>query len=125
MGFGAGCCKLCAWWSVIGAFTYFTIAMMIARRNWSVIQEKIGIQIELDGGPKEEKMNEELTATQHKMLLMVVVMILSSVCCFSLGFFLARREKESEEAEAVARERDYGLIFGDDGVAPKESGESF
>ena len=113
----AGCCKLCAWWSVIGAFMYFTLAMMVARRNYSVLQEKFGFDIVGTKGTNEwEATEDKLNDTLHKMWVMVIVMIISSVSCFGLGFFFAKREEKLAAAEAEAREKDYGLIFGDDGV---------
>ena len=63
-----GCCNLCAWWSVIGAFTYFSLAMMVARKNWSVIMEKFHIKVvgQFDGHNVNDKLAEELLEAGRK-----------------------------------------------------------
>ena len=101
-----GCCNLCAWWSVIGAFTYFTLAMMVARKNWSVIMEKFHIKVienvttGADGSIKvNPTLAKELGDVEHKMWMMVLVMMLSSGLCFFLGWYFAKREKLMENVK--------------------------
>ena len=67
-------------------------------------------------------MNEDLTVVMHKMWIMVIIMFLSAFCCFGLGYFFAKREEKLEAAISQAREKDYGLIFGDDGLEVENLG---
>ena len=124
---GAGCCKLCAWWSVIGAATYFTLALMVAGRNWSVIKEKFEVHIkESPSMEQSDEINGSLADLSHKMYMMVIVMIISSFVCFALGFVFAKREQAAEAREKASREQGYGMIFGDDTLESKglESSQS-
>ena len=38
------CCSLCAWFSVIGAFTYGIMGIMLAKKNQSVIEHKFKLK---------------------------------------------------------------------------------
>ena len=40
MAFGSFCGNCCAWFSVIGVFTFGTLAMMLYRRNPPVVEHK-------------------------------------------------------------------------------------
>ena len=105
MSFKSGCSNVCGWFSVVGAFTYGVLAIMLFRRNQPVIEHKFKIEFE----------NEELIdATMGKMITMVFIMIASSLLCFISSVVFARKDLQDEEAQKESLEKQYMLIFRDE-----------
>ena len=88
MGFPNFCCNCCAWFSVIGCFTFGVLAAMLYRRNPAVIEHKFHIK-EWD----DDKINERMML----MIVMQFVMIGAALCCFFLAFMAEKKESEKVE----------------------------
>ena len=85
MAFKDSCCGVCAWFSVVGVFTYFVLAMMLYRRNQPVIEHKFKIEFE-----DEETLNK----TMVKMIIMVCIMAAASVGCFGAAATFRAQDQE-------------------------------
>ena len=85
MGFKDSCCGVCAWFSVVGVFTYAVLAIMLYRRNQPVIEHKFKIEFEDD---------ETLNKTMVKMIIMVFIMAASSVGCFGMASVFKHHDEE-------------------------------
>mmetsp|Transcript_2819 Transcript_2819/g.4821 ORF Transcript_2819/g.4821 Transcript_2819/m.4821 type:complete len:97 (+) Transcript_2819:63-353(+) len=96
MGFSDGCCGLCAWFSVIGAVTYFTLAQMVMNRNQPVIEHKFKMRFNDN--------DEQLGEVSTKMIEMSIIMICASLLCFFMQSSFASKELR-EEKEAKLRQK--------------------
>ena len=75
MAFFASCC---AWFSVIGSFTFFTMSMMLFNMNLATIEHKFKLTAHDTDKIKERG---------NMMFSMVWVMIVAAISCFVLSFY--------------------------------------
>ena len=95
------CCGLCAWFSVIGAIMYFTMAVMLIRNNKAVIEHKFHIS----------DTEDVINAWTNKMIVMSIIMIASSLVCFIMQCVYVRKERIEDEEQKVRQHQEYNVIF--------------
>ena len=105
MAFKDCCCGLCAWFSVVGAFTYGVLAIMLFKRNQPVIEHKFKIEFEDDAA---------LNASMIQMIILAFIMIAASAVCFGMSTIFANQLAKKEENDQINKEKSYGMIFRDE-----------
>ena len=105
MAFKDCCCGLCAWFSVVGAFTYSVLAIMLFKRNQPVIEHKFKIEFEDDAA---------LNASMIQMIILAFIMIAASAVCFGMSTIFANQLAKKEENDQINKEKSYGMIFRDE-----------
>ena len=113
MGFKDGCCGLCAWFSVIGAFTYFTLGQMIINRNQPVIEHKFKMRF----SNNDEALGQRATM----MYEMAIVMVAASFACFFMQKKYSDEESEQIKVQKEKQKQEFYLIFQDEKKEFEES----
>ena len=108
MAFKDCCCGLCGWFSVIGAFTYGVLAIMLLRRNQPVIEHKFKIEYEDD---------DALNASMIQMIILAFMMIAASVVCFGMSSVFASQLEDKQAQDKIDQAKSYGMIFRDEIVS--------
>ena len=83
MAFGSFCGNCCAWFSVIGVFTFGTLAMMLYRRNPPVVEHKFHLK---------EGQDTKIDERMQLMITMQFIMIVAALSCFGCAFVLEKKE---------------------------------
>ena len=101
-------CATCGWFSVIGATVFAVIGTMVGRRNASVIEHKL--EIEITDSEYEEKLNK----VQFDMIVMTFVMIAAAAGCFVMQIMEGKKAIEKEQKDKETAVENYAAIFKDE-----------